>query len=343
MTAQWKSNEPVIPTGACTGTYGSQRNVNLAVNGVENFNYTGNVVCAYLQKAGYYKLEVWGAEGRMIQSDFPSGKGGYSFGKISVTDKSAIYVVVGQSGQSSTKGGSAQGPTAFNGGGQAWSGGGGAGGSGGGTTHISTYNCGELKNCSSYKSNILIVAGGGGGTGTPSNLSCGTYGGEGGGIQGSTVADARLNGYSYSGCSNNNRGGGYGGTQTTGGAGGPSTQYSTGYAGGFGYGGSASGSNGNSYGAGGGGGGWYGGGGASAAGPGGGGGSGYIGNTLLLSDKGMYQYDRSYFVSGKNVSSCTSSTVASTKTTCTSNASSTATANYAKQGDGYARITYLGT
>ena len=79
----------------------------------------------------------------------------------------------------------------------------------------------------------------------------------------------------------------------------------------------------------GGGGGWYGGGTGGWDGPGGGG-SGYIGNSLLT-NKGMYMYN----------SGCTSSTATDTKTTCTSNVSSTAISNYAKQGNGYARITRL--
>ena len=78
---------------------------------------------------------------------------------------------------------------------------------------------------------------------------------------------------------------------------------------------------------------------------GGEGGSGYIGNTLLT-NKGMYIYNNSAFASTSGYFSgagCVSSNEEATKTTCTSNYSSTPTANYAKQGNGYARITYLGS
>ena len=60
-----------------------------------------------------------------------------------------------------------------------------------------------------------------------------------------------------------------------------------------------------------------------------GGGSGYIGNSLLT-DKVMYCYN------------CQESSEESTKTISTTNVSEEAISNYAKQGNGYARITYLG-
>lgn len=60
------------------------------------------------------------------------------------------------------------------------------------------------------------------------------------------------------------------------------------------------------------------------------GGSSYIGNSLLT-DKEMYCYN------------CESSTAIDTKTTSTTCTSSTPTANCAKQGNGYAKITILST
>lgn len=74
----------------------------------------------------------------------------------------------------------------------------------------------------------------------------------------------------------------------------------------------------------GGGGGFYGGNTSSSA----GGGSGYIGNNLLT-NKEMYCYN------------CTESSEASTKTTSTVNVSSDPIENYAKKGNGYAKITLV--
>ena len=77
----------------------------------------------------------------------------------------------------------------------------------------------------------------------------------------------------------------------------------------------------------GGGGGYYGGGASNQAGAGGG--SGYIGNTLLT-NKVMYCYN------------CTESTDTSTKTISTTCTNATATEKCSKQGNGYAKITYIG-
>ena len=69
---------------------------------------------------------------------------------------------------------------------------------------------------------------------------------------------------------------------------------------------------------------------------GGGGGSGYIGNSLLTNKK-MVMYVVNRTEDTKNyVSNDTN-----TKTETTQNVSSTPTSNYAKSGNGYARITIL--
>ena len=77
---------------------------------------------------------------------------------------------------------------------------------------------------------------------------------------------------------------------------------------------------------GGGGSGYYGGGPSAGHGAPGGGGSGYI-NTSKLTNAFMYGYDAS------------TSSATTTKTYSTTNVSSTPTSNYAKSGDGAARIT----
>lgn len=174
---------------------------------------------------------------------------------------------------------------------------------GGGATHIAKVS-GLLSTLSSNTSNILIVSGGGGGAG-----QAGAGGSAGGikGVRGETGA-----------CTNK---GGYGGTQTAGGSvastgwaqvgsfgqGGNAIQNQTGGAGGSGYYGGGSSTSGNCYG-------------------GGGGGSSYIGNSLL-SDKVMYCYN------------CTASNDTNTKTISTTCNETTPTANCAKKGNGYAKIT----
>ena len=102
------------------------------------------------------------------------------------------------------------------------------------------------------------------------------------------------------------------------------TQQSAGTNGGFGYGGSGAYSISS-----GGGGGYFGGGSANHDNSPGAGGSGYIGNANL-NDKVMYCYD------------CEESTETSTKTISTTNVSEDPISGYAKIGNGYVRITYLG-
>ena len=311
------------------------------MNGTKDFSYTGSVTCAYLQKAGHYKLEVWGAQGGTATHSGVSkqgGYGGYSNGVVYSESSSSLYIVVGSSGQNSSNG-TGDANTGYNGGGNGSNRGDSDAGGGGGATHISTYNCGELKNCSSYKSSILIVAGGGGGG---LQYSSGTqHSGIGGNGGGNVAGSGQMVGQENS---NNFWCFGTGGTQTSGGdltvpsgstnnvekcrsEGNNWVQSS------FGQGQRVGSYSTYKSAIAGGGGGLYGGG--SGVYGGAGGGSGYISNSLLLSDKGMYQY------SG-GAGGCTSSTAAATKTTCTSSYGAH-TANYANTGNGYARITYLGT
>ena len=175
---------------------------------------------------------------------------------------------------------------------------------GGGATHIALES-GTLYDLSEKIDSILIVAGGGGGAER-------TVGGSGGGYIGSSGSGS---GYSR----------GTGGTQTEGGlAGGNGTDGIFGQ-GGIGYYESTDPGPG-------GGGGFYGGGGVTYAG-GAGGGSGYIGNTNLT-NKIMYCYN------------CQESTAEADethiKTRSTTNVSNEPISYYAKQGVGFARITYLG-
>lgn len=225
----------------------------ISITFADDFGYTGDVQTFTASVDGWYKLEVYGAQGGS------GGNGGYSSGYVHLTARQNLYVVVGGQGASYGYQGNGSGVIpygGYNGGGtggratgHAEYGGPRGGGGGGGATHIATTKRGVLSNYSSYKSEVLIVAGGGGGG---ANGSAGTGGGTSGG----------------------NSTGATGGSQSSGG---------TGYASGsFGQG--AGGRNFNWVGAGGGGGGWYGGGSSGSAagsnsdcGYSGAGGSGYIG------------------------------------------------------------------
>ena len=217
---------------------------------------------------------------------------------------------------------------------------------GGGATHIATIS-GQLRNLSAYKDSggtnvsneILIVAGGGGGYGECNYVGGCTnnllyaYGGVGGGIYGgSGRCIVAATGQPYS--SWDGYYGGTGANQTS-----PGTSQNGGSVprtGGFGYGGTGADTcdNGNC-GDNGGGAGWFGGGGTVRGHNGGGGGSGYIGSSNLISGGGVTKHMTCY--------SCTTSSVAATRTySNTTTPTSTPTADVARIGNGYAKITYLG-
>ena len=280
-----------------------------------NFDYTGSEQEFITPVTGNYKLETWGAQGGNATNDYIGGYGGYSIGTLRLKNKRKIYVNVGGLGKSNGYKSELNG--GYNGGGKIL-----ANnntnhqyGSGGGATHIATVS-GLLSTLENAKESILIVSGAGGGGRYQQNYdaSCGN-GGAGGGIKGVTGEQKGSN-ITYA----------TGGTQTEGGQivykSGTTIEdatniYKLKYAKGlFGTAGTTTACSS-------GGGGYYGGAGTISA---GGGGSGYIGNPLLT-DKSMYCYK------------CEESSEEDTKTISTTNASEEPISEYAKQGNGYAKIT----
>ena len=339
-TSIFNSNDDVNPnndtTLMLTAVWAAQcasgvtcETVDLAVNETKDFSYTGDAQGATLAKAGYYKLEVWGAQGGTANG-YRGGYGGYSTGVYASTASGLIYVYVGGAGTNGCgllNGG-------YNGGGDVLSSndrGTCVSASGGGATHIST-TAKLLEDLESDKSSVLIVAGGGGGGSKWGDQWWYGIGGDGGGIvgeDGSKTVSAGGDGYAGTGGTQDEGGeckvGGYfkgkfgtavysyyssadKGTYTL-------SDYNTGGAGG---------------------GGWYGGGGGCFTSGGGGGGSGYIGSSELISSGSLVKHMTCY--------SCSTSSDSTTLTySNTTTPSSTATADVTKTGSGYARITYLGT
>ena len=290
--------------------YDTEAYLDCDVNQSWSFDYTGAVQTFTAPVTGIYKLETWGAAGGGAQAGF----GGYSTGNVTLSANEQIFIVVGSAGSISTNGNNGGG---YNGGGngsnvsQTGSGGGGA-------THIAKTNRGLLSSYSSYINELLIVSGGGGGSTSTIHDNYGV-GGSGGGYLGVTGGYLNQLNWSFYGT---------GGSQTTGGV---CYLYDTNLAdsgsyGTFGKGGNHGYESSSNVGGSGGGGGLYGGGGSSRGHGQAGGGSGYIGNSLL-SEKVMYCYN------------CAESSDDSIKTVKTSCGNSEPTANCAKSGNGYARIT----
>lgn len=279
--------------------------------GPSSFDYTGSVQKYIVPKTGVYKLETWGAQGGST-SGCVGGYGAYSTGEITLKKDDVIYIFVGGSGLGYTT------HRPLSGG---YNGGGGSSptsdtneitASGGGATHIAKTNKGTLSNYSN-NDEIYIVSAGGGGAAANKAIMC-VNGGAGGGISGNNggryeenTTDARISAIGYGGTQN--RGGSYF-NQTTSGSGGIASGV-------FG-----SGASGNYTGAGGG---YYGGGISHCS---AGGGSSYIGNSVL-SNKAMYCYN------------CATSNATNTKTISVTCHSATATSNCAKEGAGYAKISYV--
>ena len=311
-----------VLNGTCRDSFeGYNFMVNFDLNGggsgTTTFTTVGESVYT-VPEDGVYRLETWGASGGNSYgmkngTVHKGGYGGYSVGEVSLTQDSKLYVNVGGQG-TTTYQTSVNVAGGYNGGGSVvadltWGSGHGEG-TGGGATHIAKIS-GQLSTLESYKgqlysdgstynsSNILIVAGGGGGAGDFYWSDNGvTRYGEGGSGGG---FKGNLLGYdSNQDCTGTLTAA----TQITGG--------SFGSTGSFGQGGSHNA---------GGGGGFYGGGGCHGA----GGGSGYIGSSLL-SNKAMYCYN------------CATSDNPNTLTYSTNNVSSTPIANYAKSGNGAAKI-----
>ena len=134
-----------------------------------DFNYTGKPVGITIPTTGTYKLEVWGAQGGNANYNYIGGKGGYTYGEVNLTSGQNIYVVVGAQGSNGRVDlDASHNNEAFRG---AYNGGGFGNndngdycnGAGGGATHIATTNRGLLYDYNLYRSEVLIVAGGGGG------------------------------------------------------------------------------------------------------------------------------------------------------------------------------------
>ena len=272
----------------------------LKIGDILNCSYSGTSKEITLPK-GQYKFECWGAQGGTYNSII-GGKGGYSSGTLTITEKTLIYLYTGGSGSSSST------SSGFNGGGNGISNG--RGGGGGSDIRI---------NQDSLYARI-IVAGGGGGAGVatasanPAGCGGGLYGGDGyyNDTTGSYIVGVGRCGGSAS--------------QTAGGTAWSSVSQAS-----FGQGGNALG-----YSCGGGGGGWYGGGGAydndsDLDGRWGGGGSGYVYTSSTASN----------YPSGCLLNSSYYLTNASTIAGNTSFTSPSGTSEIGHTGNGHIRITIL--
>lgn len=151
------------------------------------YTYNGSYSTYTVPIDGKYTLEVWGAEG----GNGSGGKGGYSYGEITLSKDKQLYI--------------------YPGGSNGWNG----GGSGHGRTSQVGGGGSDIRLNGNALNNRIIVAGGGGGRGDRDSGSNGGYGGYGGGSSGGSGGDR---------CGSR----GYGGTQSSGGSGGSNGGHSGG-------------------------------------------------------------------------------------------------------------------
>ena len=173
-----------------------------------NCPYSGSAKSITLPK-GTYKLEVWGAQGGNLNQSGSyvsslGGRGGYSVGTLTLTQRMIVYMYAGGQGTGSATSHAYGG---FNGGGDAWGSSTGeqANGGGGGSDI-------RLGQDSLYAR--VIVAGGGGGAGEDDETGGyggGTSGGAGGNSYGGQATSASGGGVFGKGAHTNRDGGGGGG------------------------------------------------------------------------------------------------------------------------------------
>ena len=276
----------------------------LRTGDILNCPYSGTYKTIILPK-GTYKLECWGAQGGSYNTTYVGGKGGYSYGTLTLTEETTLYLYVGGAGAKLSKTGAAGG--GFNGGGNAYTSSSSYyPGAGGGGSDIRIKGSG-------YNNRIIVAGGGGGAHGATTGYGNGGYGGGttgGAGVSGTSSYTPGAGGTATA------AGNSYYGTTANG--------SSNGKVGGFGFGGAPS----ASYSTGGGG-GWYGGGYARRAGAGGG--SGYVYTSSTASQH----------PNNSNIGSSYYLTDASTKAGNTSFIDYSGSTVIGHEGNGAVRITAL--
>lgn len=178
------------------------------------YYYTGAPQTFRAPVNGWYRIQLWGAEGG--DDACGGGRGAYTSGEVHVSAGTELYIYIGAPGASSTHGTGA----GYNGGGNSGSNAGGRSGSGGGATDVRTLYGSWNQNLTSR---IMVAAGGGGGgMRTVGGYGGALIGGSGGMAGGTQTSAGPGGGFGYGGTSQVDGGGGgggwYGGGASSGGS-----------------------------------------------------------------------------------------------------------------------------
>lgn len=160
---------------------------------IKEFAYKEEMQEFVVKKSGYYKLEVWGAQGGSVTDNgklYEGGYGAYASGIVNLTKDSTLYIFTGGTGKNQDEEPYEYIIGGYNGGGAAYNITDNLVASGGGATHISQTD----RSLSSYNDDeyelledetLIVAAGGGGAFKSLSNPEFSSNGGVGGGIDGS--------------------------------------------------------------------------------------------------------------------------------------------------------------
>ena len=119
---------------------------------ISKYDYTGEYQTFIAPRTGFYKIELWGAQGGNYNSSYVGGKGAYTQGTIRLNKNDLLYVYVGSQGDGFNSGGT----------------GNGNGKTGGGSTDIRLVRESKFHNTTvwtdpeSLASRIMVAAGGAG-------------------------------------------------------------------------------------------------------------------------------------------------------------------------------------
>ena len=278
------------------------------------FDYTGTIQSYLIAESGFYSIEAWGAQGGSLNSTYVGGYGAHTFGVTYIDKGITLYIQVGGQGGTPTTGVTGLIPGGYNGGGYAYRKHSGVFAAGGGGATSVALASGQLSSIP-INNVITIAAGGAGAYGYNDGTEYNWSGNSGGGIEGGYTSDRS-----------------YAGNQSSGFAYGTGGQLSS-FVG-----------DGNTPNQAGGGGGYYGG--KSFYDGAAGGGSSYI-NTNILRAYNNLLYPRMIAYKADSNTRNTSyymstSDDSSTYTLIGKGASSTATREMAKEGNGYVIIEYIG-
>jgi hypothetical protein len=158
----WKSGTYII--NYISKYNNEEKAVTRTVTVLQNdFLYTGDSQEFIAGCDGYFKVELWGAQGGSYSATLEGGTGAYTSGYISLKNDEMLYLYIGEEGKSVISGTTYYSLASYNGGGASGAYDGVYSQAGGGSTDIRLLS-GDWDDDNGLKSRIMVAGGGGGST-----------------------------------------------------------------------------------------------------------------------------------------------------------------------------------